>query len=106
MGLTLKIWHPAAEDGFFLRLRRTSLPNRPFHNLKASHDVPELYKFRQSPDLEALKMWKGLSGKKDSDSNLFSHVQSANPLPAQWKIPELGDYNWTWGAGNIFDLQM
>ena len=29
-----------------------------------SHDVSELHKIRQSPDLEALKLWKGSSGSK------------------------------------------
>ena len=31
-----------------------------------SCDVPELHKIRSSPDLEALKLWKGRSGQKDS----------------------------------------
>ena len=39
------------------------LPDRPFHNFGASKSgAPELYKIRQSADLEALKLRKGRSG--------------------------------------------
>ena len=47
----------------------TGCPTNPFtilelHNL--SHDVPEQNKIRRSPDLEALKLWKGSSGGRES----------------------------------------
>ena len=40
-------------------------PTSPFTILKLQNpwlDVPELHKIRRSPDLDALKLWKGSSG--------------------------------------------
>ena len=44
---------------------RPFYPTNPFTILELqnpSHDIPELHKIRWSPDLEALKLWKGSSG--------------------------------------------
>ena len=45
--------------------KETRHPTNPFTILELqnqSHDVPELHNIRQSPDLEALKLWKCTSG--------------------------------------------
>ena len=42
--------------------QRPSKPDEPFDSLRNLKSVQELHNIRRSPDLEALKLWKGLSG--------------------------------------------
>ena len=63
--LALELTHESIISFFF--------PTNPFTILELQnpwHDVPQLHKMRRSPDLQALKLWKGSSG-SSSDSNLY-----------------------------------
>ena len=39
-------------------------PDQPFHNFDTLYDVTVLHTIRHSPDLKAVKLWKGQSGRK------------------------------------------
>ena len=81
--------------------RHSTLSNLPIHNSGARrstfptspstiselqnplHYIPELHKIRRSPDLEALKLWKGLSG---SFSDLEASVKPSGLEPPSFPL--------------------